>query len=47
MGEQMELLSNLKNLQLRITRGDSVSEEDVRQTLNEDIKNYLKEKYNK
>lgn len=43
----MELLSNYNNLKLRIIRGDSVSEEDVRQTLNEDIKNYLKEKYNK
>ena len=43
----MELLNNVKNLKLRITKGDSVSEEDVRQAFNEDIKNYLLEKYNK
>lgn len=40
------MLSNLKNLKLRISRNDHVSEEDVRQALNSDIKEYLIEKYN-
>lgn len=39
------MLSNLKNLKLRISRDDHVSEEDVRQALNSDIKDYLIEKY--
>ena len=39
------MLSNLKNLKLRISRNDHVSEEDVRQALNSDIKEYLMEKY--
>ena len=43
----MELLKNLKELQLRISKLDNISEEDVRQALNEDIKIFLKEKYNK
>ncbi|MDO4963704.1 MAG: 50S ribosomal protein L11 methyltransferase [bacterium] len=42
----MEVFINLERLQLRIAKGDFISEEDVRQSLNEDIKNYLKEKYN-
>ena len=40
------MLDNLKNLKLRISRNDHISEEDVRQALNEDIKEYLIEKYN-
>lgn len=39
------MLTNLKNLKLRISRYDHVSEEDVRQSLNADIKDYLIEKY--
>lgn len=39
------MLSNLKNLKLRISMNDHVSEEDVRQALNLDIQNYLIEKY--
>lgn len=39
------MLDNLKNLKLRISRNDYVSEEDVRQALNSDIKEYLIEKY--
>lgn len=40
------MLNNLKNLKLRLSRNDHVSEEDVRQALNNDIKDYLLEKYN-
>lgn len=40
------MLENLKELKLRIARDDHVSEEDVRQALNSDIKEYLNERYN-
>jgi len=44
----MEVLKNLRNLQLRIAVGDnSISEEDVRQALNSDIVDYLYKKYQK
>lgn len=39
------MLANLKNLKLEICRNGHVSEEDVRQALNADIKEYLIEKY--
>ena len=42
-----EILENLRELKLRIARNDEVTEEDVRQAINEDIKTFLKEKYNK
>lgn len=42
----MENLENTRILNLRIKSGSKVSEEDVRQALNEDIKNYLKHNYN-
>lgn len=37
------MLENLKKLQLRISKNDNVTEEDVRQALNQDIKNYIRE----
>lgn len=43
----MEVLKNLKKLQLRITANEKdISEEDVRQAINSDIKDYLYQKYN-
>ncbi|MDD2496007.1 MAG: type I restriction enzyme HsdR N-terminal domain-containing protein, partial [Tissierellia bacterium] len=38
-------LKNYNQLKLRILQKDKVSEEDVRQAINLDIKSYLKEKY--
>ena len=40
-------LENLKDLQLRISKGEDVTEEDVRQSINEDIRQLLKNKYGK
>jgi hypothetical protein len=37
------MLENLKKIQLRISTNDNITEEDIRQSLNEDIKNYIKE----
>ena len=39
-----EILENLRELKLRIARNDEVTEEDVRQAINEDIKTFLNEK---
>ena len=41
------MLDNYKNLELRIVKKELISEEDVRQAINEDIKNYLNSKYKK
>lgn len=41
------MLENLKDLQLRISKKEFISEEDVRQSINEDIKSYLKIKFKK
>lgn len=43
----MSILENFNNLKLRIVAGEPVSEADVRQAINEDIRNYLKTKYDK
>lgn len=39
-------LENINTLKIRIASNENVTEEDLRQAMNEDIKNYLKDNYN-